>query len=123
MIVSARPPAIRLLREQIQSLEGRRRVLGPHSLLELRPTTGGCRAAGWRWGLCMKPPAVATPPSTAQQRPLAAGVAARTKGKSSGASRARTCSRRLRPRLVSPPNIYVPDLHIDSIKVKTRDFR
>jgi error-prone DNA polymerase len=31
--------------------------------------------------------------------------------------------RSLPPKGVKPQDIYVPDLHIDSIKVKTRDFR
>jgi error-prone DNA polymerase len=31
--------------------------------------------------------------------------------------------RSLRPKLPKPRHIHVPDLHIDGIKVKTRDFR
>jgi error-prone DNA polymerase len=31
--------------------------------------------------------------------------------------------RSLPPKLPKPRDMYVPDLHIDSIKVKTRDFR
>jgi error-prone DNA polymerase len=31
--------------------------------------------------------------------------------------------RTLPPRGLKPRDIYIPDLHIDSIKVKTRDFR
>jgi len=31
--------------------------------------------------------------------------------------------RLLRPKVPKPRDIYVPDLHIDRIKVKTRDFR